>query len=37
VQSSSISGFWGGLVSGDAGCPTCVLNQFSNSVVLVGD
>jgi hypothetical protein len=37
VQSSSISGFWGGLVSGDAGCPTCVLNQFSNAVVLVGD
>jgi Flp pilus assembly protein TadG len=37
VNSSSISGFWGGLVSGDAGCPTCVINQFSNAVLLVGD
>jgi Flp pilus assembly protein TadG len=37
VSSQSISGFWGGLVSGDAGCPTCVINEFSNSVLLVGD
>lgn len=35
VTSNSIEGFWGGTVSGDAGCPTCVLNQFSNSVLLV--
>jgi hypothetical protein len=37
VNSQSISGFWGGLVSGDAGCPTCVINEFSNAVLLVGD
>jgi Flp pilus assembly protein TadG len=37
VNSSRIGGFWGGLVSGDPGCPTCVLNAFSNAVVLVGD
>jgi Flp pilus assembly protein TadG len=37
VNSSRIGGFWGGLVSGDAGCPTCVLNAFSNAVLLVGD
>ena len=37
VSSSKIVGFWGGLVSGDASCPTCVLNQFSNAVQLVAD
>lgn len=37
VNSNQIGGFWGGLVSGDAGCPTCVLNAFSNAVLLVGD
>lgn len=37
VNSSSIQGFWGGLVTGDAACPTCVVNAFSNSVLLVAD
>lgn len=37
VNSSRIGGFWGGMVSGDVGCPTCVLNAFSNAVLLVGD